>query len=371
MSDRLGACRVARRIACRTGLGLALLVAGALGPGPESAAGSVLIEWSNARLLVRFGDGSPPPAELGATISIVGLGDPKALVAELLARELETRAGGNASFGRVTFSWLDEDGNEIRPTLPPLRDEISGDFSGVLPPLAPGSFPPRYLDGTLGGVPPRAYEPGRIVGRPSYVWVDADGHPVPPHLGVALYPVPRASDYFDSDLADASWNTLLLLVSTSCVGEDDPACFDPSRPVRVDGCSFNAPLLCEGLQGLVAPWRPVPVEVAGLRIKAKRGNAALRVRGWVDVTDLSLDTGSFGVAIGGMRASIPLEEFQRRGRQLVWKRRGDGLRAIVLRDDGRFRIVGRRLDAGHFAADALAVVLQLGDGLAATSVPLP
>ncbi len=370
MSDRLGACRVARRIARRTarrtGLGLALLVAGALGPGPESAAGSVLIEWNNARLLVRFEDGSPPPAELGATISIVGLGDPKALVAELLARELETRAGGNASFGRSTFSWLDEDGNEIRPTLPPLRDEIPDDFSGVLPPLAPGS-----LGGTLGGVLPRAPEPVRIVGRPSYVWVDADGHPVPPQLGVALYPVPRASDYFDSDVADASWNTLLLLVSSSCVGEDDPACFDPRAPVRADGCSFNAPLLCDGLQGLVAPWRPVPVEVAGLRIKAKRGNAALRVSGRVDLSELALEAGSFSVAIGGMRASIPLEEFQRRGRQLVWKRRGDGLRAIVLRDDGRFRIVGRRLDAEHFAADALAVVLQLGDGLAATSVPLP
>lgn len=359
MSDRLGACRVACRIARCTGLGLALLVAGALGPGPESAAGSVLIEWSNARLLVRFEDGAPPPpAELGATIRFVGGGE--ALVAELLARELETRAGGNASFGRITFSWLDEDGNETRP----LRNEIPDDF-GVLPPLAPG-----YLGGTLGGVLPRAYEPVRIVGRPSYVWVDADGNPVSPRLGVRAYPFLSTSGYFDADLVHASWNALQFLVSTSCVGEDDPACFNPDAPLSVDRCSFRAPLLCEGLRGFVAPWLAVPLEVERLRIKARRGNAKLRVSGRVDLSELSLEAGSFSIAIGGMQASIPLEDFQQRGRLRVWRGSGDGLRVVVLRDDGRFRIIARGLDPELFAGEALSVILQVGDGLGATSVPL-
>jgi hypothetical protein len=316
---------VHRLVARHIGLGLALIATGLLGLGSGSARAQASVQVISVRASFEELDRPvtvdlvPPRPQSGAVVSIVDVSDIQLIAVDPLIRPLtylnegvtvleqprldeDLRAGGNASFGRSTFVWYDEDGNPI--------DLILGDYA----------------------------DPSLLV---------------------------------DPDLARTTWDVLQFLVATSCVGEEGPACFDPGQALRVDRCSFNAPLLCANLRGFVAPFLPVPLEVDRLRIKARRRGAKLRASGRLDLEDVPLEkSGSFGVAVGALAARIPLEDFERRGRLRIWRGRADGLRLVILRDDGRFRVLARRVDAALLEGDTLPVMVQVGAGLGATSVPL-
>ncbi len=108
-----------------------------------------------------------------------------------------------------------------------------------------------------------------------------DGTPTGPSSTGTLYPGGRRHPFtdqvFQSEMAVASWNTLMGLVvfsSPATPGRFLTTDFDPNRPFRTDGCSFATPQFCRNVQGFF--------QFSGIQRNAVRagGNMRFGRRDW-------------------------------------------------------------------------------------------
>jgi hypothetical protein len=247
---------------------------------------------------------------------------------------LDLRAGGTAGFGRRSFAWLDGGASTPAPQWGCFPRPLGPSRVCLEAPVAPAADPP-----------------------------DCD-------RWCPLYPEPVPVTPGSPPVLDPLWSSLLALVTRSCVGGDDPACFNPGQAFSANRCSFTAPRLCASLRQFSDPFLAVPLQVDRLRIKSRRHAAKLWISGRIDLANAPIDTGAFSVAAGALTASIPLDAFAQGRRLRVWRGRGDGLRQVVLRDDGQFRILARNVAPELVAGGTLPLMLQVGDALGGASVPL-
>ncbi len=77
------------------------------------------------------------------------------------------------------------------------------------------------------------------------------GAPAAPLVNPGTRVHPFTGQRFRSEMAVVSWNALMGLVGFSAGPVVTESVFDPSRPMRQDGCSFARPQLCGNLQSFI------------------------------------------------------------------------------------------------------------------------
>jgi len=166
------------------------------------------------------------------------------------------------------------------------------------------------------------------------------------------------------ELASLSFHWTSFLVSRSCSGGENPACFDPSDPLQGGRCSFRTPQLCESVREFAIPEVFHRLGIERAKLRDRRGHTRVRLKGHyeLELEDLPLEgDGRVTVVLAHFAESLELGDFRPHRAGLKWKGRHGAVRKILLRSDGSFWIELRNVPSELVGGDTLPFLLQVGE----------